>query len=188
MQQPDFTPRFITLKNGIQVLVRIAVPEDAAALVQTISTYAADSEHLIITPEEFNPGPDRQEAWIRSFLDSSNSILLIAVHNNSIIGNIDLNGSPRKKLQHTAMVGMGIALEWRNSGLGTAMLHAALSWAQSNPVLEQLWLQVYHNNDAGIALYKKLGFTEQGRQPGFIRTGDGAYADNVLMGLALDKK
>jgi len=177
-----FTPRHITLKNKEQVTIRAAVPEDAAALIGAISAYVRDSPSLLLTPEEFKPGLEQEQEWIRSFAASGNSLLLVALWKEQIIGNIDLTGSPRKKLQHTAVVGMGMLKEWRNQGLGTALLQAAIDWAIAHPVLEQLWLQVFHDNAAAIALYSRCGFRIQGRQTGFIRTAAGSYADNIIMG------
>lgn len=175
----------ITLKNGVKIGLRTAVPDDAASLIQTIRSYAADSDYLLLTPEEFQPAVEQERAWIRSFQTSNNSLLLLAFNGDDLIGNIDLTGSPRQKLSHTAVVGMGMLREWRGLGLGTALLQEAIAWARHNPHLELLWLQVYHNNEAGLALYRKCGFTEQGRQPAFIKLSDGRYADNVLMGLSV---
>ncbi len=182
-----FTPRRVILKNKESVQVRLAVPEDAAQLIETIQTYIRDSEHLVLTTTEFQPTLEKEMEWISSFLQSNNSLLLVAQKDGNIIGNIDLNGGTRIKLQHTAMVGMGMLRQWRNTGLGTALLTAAIEWAVDNPVLEQLWLQVYHSNAAGMALYHKCGFREQGRQADFFKVTEGSYADNVLMGLSVKK-
>ena len=176
-----FTPQEIILKNGATVLIRPALASDAQPLIHLIQAYILDSEHLLLTTEEYQPTEAQQEAWIASFENSKNSLLLVAEYEGRLIGNIDLNGSPRHKLMHTAMVGMGMLLAWRNTGLGTAMLNAAVSWAIAHPLLERLWLQVYHNNEAGIALYHKCGFKEEGRQPEFIKVREGVYADNILM-------
>lgn len=178
-------PHEIKLKNGARITLRPAIPDDAAGLIHTIRSYVADSDYLLLTPEEFQPDIEQERAWIRSFQTSSNSLLLLAFNGDDLIGNIDLTGSPRHKLRHTAVVGMGMLREWRGQGLGTTLLQQAITWARHNPQLEQLWLQVYHNNEAGLALYRKCGFTEQGRQPAFIKLGDGSYADNVLMGLSV---
>jgi RimJ/RimL family protein N-acetyltransferase len=176
-----FTPTETTLKNGKKISIRPAVTSDAPALIRIIQTYIKDSDHLLLTTDEFQPTIAQEEEWIASFGRSSNSLLLVAEHKGELIGNIDLNGSPRRRLAHTAMVGMGMLLEWRNTGLGTALLTAAIEWAIAHPVLERLWLQLYHNNEAGLALYRKCGFTEEGRQRAFIKVAENLYADNVLM-------
>ena len=51
-------------------------------------------------------------------------------------------------------------------------------------MLEKLWLQILAGNKQAIALYKKLGFEEEGRQKNFVKTPEG-YLDNLLMSYSL---
>ena len=47
-------------------------------------------------------------------------------------------------------------------------------------------LEVVADNARAIALYKKAGFAEYGRNPRGFRTRDGRWQENVLMRLELD--
>ena len=107
-------------------------------------------------------------------------MLLIAEFNNEIVGNIDLTGNRRKIMEHTAVIGMGMLKEWRNTGLGTALLKLAIEWAKENSILELLWLQVYTDNELGLGLYRKIGFVENGIMKNFFKQ-DGKYFDNLTM-------
>lgn len=107
-------------------------------------------------------------------------MLLIAEFDNEIIGNIDLTGSRRKIMQHTAVIGVGMLQDWRNSGLGTILLKSAIEWATENSILEILWLQVYTDNKLGLALYQKMGFEENGIMKNFFKH-DGKYFYNLTM-------
>lgn len=180
-----FENRTIQLKNGNEVTIRQGVPADAVALMDTIKTYLADSEYIPKYPQEFRLTLEKGEDWIRSFMEKENSLLLIAEHEGRIVGNIDLTGSHRQMMQHTAMVGMGMLKDWRSIGLGTALLSAAIDWAKANPILELLWLQVYTDNSAGMALYHKMGFKDNGIIPRYFKKG-ARYYDNLTMSLSLD--
>lgn len=169
-----------TLKDGTPVMIREAEPNDAARLLTCIKTYIPQSEHIPKLESEIIMTVSDEELWIRSFLESANSLLLVAEYQNKIIGNIDLTGSRRKVMEHTAVIGMGMMSEWRNRGLGSALMESVLDWATSNPILELLWLQVYGDNEAGINLYKKMGFVETGRIPGFFRHNH-RLSENVTM-------
>lgn len=173
-------PTQVTLKNGSLVTIRLATTSDAPELIDTVSTYIADSPYIPMLPAEFHPTLQEEEAWIQGFLDKDNSLLLVAVHDGRIIGNIDLTGSPRRIMQHTALVGMGMLREWRGQGLGSALLEAAIQWATDNPLLEILWLQVYTTNAAGVALYQGHGFVEHGVIPRYFKH-DGHYDDCLTM-------
>lgn len=175
-----FLPVQILLKNEEPVLLRMAQIEDANALRQTVHTYLKTSPFIPLTPEEFTPGLEEEEAWIRNFIDQENSLLLVAEHDHQIIGNIDLTGSPRKRMRHTGMIGMGILEEWRNTGLGTHLIQEMTRWAKENPVLETIWLEVYANNKGGRRIYEQAGFQQIGIVPDFFKNGD-TFCDKVIM-------
>jgi RimJ/RimL family protein N-acetyltransferase len=178
-----FQPVSRRLKNGELVTIRECQPQDAEEFLQTAKTYIKDSEHVLITDENFNPTIDYEVKWIRSFMESENSLLLVATHNDKILGNLDLRGGQRTKIRHTAVIGMGMLKEWRNIGLGTLLMECVITWARENPVLEILWLQVFASNVAGVSLYKKMGFEISGRQKDFIKIQDETYTDNITMDL-----
>lgn len=183
-----FDPIYRVLKDGRTVLIREGRPGDAAALLATIKAYLHDSEYIPLRPEEFALSEEDERAWIESFERRDNSLLLVALHNGQVVGNIDLTGSPRRATRHTGVLGMGLLKAWRGSGLGTELLRSVVQWARHNPVLEKLWLQVYAGNAAGRALYRKAGFEECGVQKDFFKTDDGRYADNVTMMLDVTRQ
>lgn len=175
-----FTPYTVTLNDGACVLIRAAVPADAPRLLQTITTYVADAEFIPKQPDEMTLTRQRTEEWITDFSGRDNCLLLVAESDGQLLGNIDLTGSPRAAMAHTAMVGMGMLKGWRGKGLGTALINAALSWATENEVLELLWLQVYTQNLAAISLYQRAGFEECGYMKNYFRHAD-IYYDNMTM-------
>ncbi|PSK93434.1 GNAT family N-acetyltransferase [Taibaiella chishuiensis] len=170
-----------TLKNGLDVTVSRCREEDAPGFIAMVKTYLSDSPCIPMLPEEFAHSIEEQQALIRRFAAQENSLALVARHEGQIVGNIELTGSPRLMMRHTAMVGMGMLRAWRGCGLGTLLLREVINWAVGNPVLEKLWLEVYAENEAGLQLYRRCGFEEMGRSPGFFKR-DGIYSDKVLMG------
>ena len=180
----DFAPRQTTLKNNKTVTIRRAQPDDAQNLLDCVKTYIPQSNYIPKLASEIRLSLQQEIDWIQSFLSSHNSLLLVAEYDNQIIGNIDLNGSRRKIMEHTAAIGMGMLSEWRNSGLGTALLSATIDWAQNNPILELIWLQVYSDNLLGLNLYKKMGFQPSGLIKNFFKR-DNQYAHSLTMSLHL---
>lgn len=175
-----FNTKIIELKNQKTVTIRQAEIADAEKLLQCIKTYVPESEYVPKLKQEMTLTVEQEKDWINSFLINENSLLLIAEYENEIIGNIDLNGNGRIIMKHTAVIGMGMLKEWRNSGLGTVLLNSAIEWAKENPILELLWLQVYTENKLALSLYKKIGFEENGVIKNFFKQ-DGKYFDNLTM-------
>lgn len=175
-----FAPLHITLKNGEVVSIRQAETQDAERLLDCVKTYVPQSDYIPKLGQEIQITVQQEADWIHSFIANDNSLLLVAEHENRIIGNIDLTGSRRKAMEHTAVIGMGMLKEWRNAGLGTALLSSAVEWARQNPILELVWLQVYTANAAGLGLYRKMGFIENGVIQNFFKH-EGSYFDNLTM-------
>ena len=172
------------LKNGKTVLIRQAELDDAQNLLNCIKKYIPESEYIPKLKSEIKSSQEETKDWISSFLTRKNSLLLVAEFEGEIIGNIDLTGSNRKIMEHTAVIGMGMLKKWRNSGLGTILLSATIEWARQNPILELLWLQVYTENELGVNLYKKMGFEPTGIIKGFFKDGH-RYFDNLTMTLGV---
>ena len=179
-----FNPKTVELKNQKTVKIRSAVIDDAEKLLHCIKTYVSQSDYIPKLEEEIKLTIEQEKEWINFFLKNNNSLLLIAEFDNEIIGNIDLTGNRRKIMEHTAVVGMGMLKEWRNTGLGTALLASAIEWAKENQILELIWLQVYTNNTLGLNLYRKMGFEENGTIKNFFKQ-NGQYFDNLTMTLAV---
>ena len=74
----------------------------------------------------------------------------------------------------------GGGLCWQGRGVGTALLAAAIDLADRWLQLHRLELQVYADNAAGIALYTRHGFVEEGRHRDFAFR-DGAFVDALSL-------
>ena len=81
-------------------------------------------------------------------------------------------------------LGMAVAPEWRNRGVGSALMVAAIEWARERG-LHKLSLGVFAHNEAAIALYRKYGFVEEGRRVKHYRRANGELWDTIEMGLLL---
>jgi ribosomal protein S18 acetylase RimI-like enzyme len=79
---------------------------------------------------------------------------------------------------------MAVDREWRGLGVGSALLAAAIEWARERG-LHKLSLGVFAHNAAGIALYRKFGFVEEGRRLKHYRRASGELWDAIDMGLLL---
>ena len=83
-----------------------------------------------------------------------------------------------------AELGMLVAREWRGRGVGSGLLAAGIERARADGC-HKLSLEVFPHNEAGIALYRKFGFVEEGRKVKHYRRSSGELWDSVVMGLLL---
>ncbi|MEK6454291.1 N-acetyltransferase [Caldifermentibacillus hisashii] len=82
---------------------------------------------------------------------------------------------------------MSVAQEYRNLGVGRALLKILLNWAKDNPIIEKVYLEVFAKNTAAIALYKKSGFIEEGRKVKGVKIDQQTYDDILLMAQFVEK-
>jgi RimJ/RimL family protein N-acetyltransferase len=73
---------------------------------------------------------------------------------------------------------------WRGRGVGLALVAAAIEWARGHG-LHKLCLEVFAHNTPAIGLYRKCGFTEEGRCARRYRRASGELWDSIVMGLQL---
>ena len=176
----EFLPKKYSLKSGHSITIRPPAQEEAEALVNLKRSYIENATTIPLTLKEYPRDIIKEQKLIADYNQSPNSILLVSEINSELIGNIDLSGSKRSKMSHTAMIGMGIKEDWRNQGLGTYLIEAVIDWAKNYSDLELIWLDVYASNEAGLKLYKKTGFKVSGTIEGFFKEEDG-YKGKVQM-------
>ncbi len=173
------------LKDGAEITIRTAVEQDAAPLLATITAYIADNEGMSWAPDEYRKTEDERRDFIRRKRDNPAEILILAELNGEIVGNIDFHVGNRQRTAHAGEFGMGMLPKLRSRGLGTLLLDTLIAWANDVPQLEKINLRVISNNPRAMALYRKLGFVEEGRRAREIKYSDASYADEILMGKLL---
>lgn len=98
-----------------------------------------------------------------------------------VVGSLGMRRAQGPRRIHTATLGMSVRDDWQGRGVGTALLAAALHVADEWWQVRRVHLEVFTDNDAAIALYRRFGFEVEGtlRQDAF-RSGE--YCDTYVMG------
>ena len=155
---------------------------DAGDIVALAQTVMSESIYQITESDEYEMTPLRQMEWIDKLNAEPSSLLMVAVIERNIVGLLDFHGKEnRKKLAHVGSFGMSVSHEFRDQGIGVAMLHVLLDWARAHPTIEKVSLAVLATNTRAIHVYRKLGFIEEGRRVREARLTDGRYVDDILM-------
>ena len=126
------------------------------------------------------------EMWRKRLTDLSPSdFLLVATIDGDVVGNLGLHEagkSPRRR--HVGSIGMCVRDDSQGRGVGTALMKAGVDLADDWLNYQRLELNVYTDNLAALALYRKFGFVIEGYVPGlcisrwairgFVRDGSAA--------------
>ena len=109
------------------------------------------------------------------------SCRLVAVVDDRIVGAAGLHCvSTSLRRAHVRGLGIGIALDWQGRGVGRLLIARLLSWADNWSGVLRVELTVHADNGRAIALYRSMGFVEEGTHRAFTLT-NGRYVDALFM-------
>ncbi|QDK37621.1 GNAT family N-acetyltransferase [Bdellovibrio sp. NC01] len=168
-------------KNGNDVLIGTPSISDSAELLAVAKRIMTESKHLLTQGDEFQFTVEMQEKRIRDFTDHPDGLLLVAKIDGKIVGMTDFKVGGRRRIAHHGMLGLSFVPEYTGKGLGRLLMNELISWAQANPRVEALRLEVHSKNTPAVTLYEKLGFKIEGRQIKGIKFDDDSYDDVLTM-------
>jgi RimJ/RimL family protein N-acetyltransferase len=162
------------------LIVRPALPGDADALVDLGRAVAAEND-LWLTYDRSRADERRN---VKSVRRDPNVAVFVAETPEGVVGRLSIARDRGPHSPHVAELGLMVAANARRRGVGTALLEEAVKWARSSGVTK-LELTVFPHNEPAIALYRKLGFREEGllRRRYLIQD---RYIDAMLMARDLD--
>lgn len=174
-------PKHFAMKNGATFLLRTSLPDDAKRVLRFNQTMIREAPFLLTTEEEFKLSSEQQKQFLKEMLDSNGKLAILAEYESNIIGYLDFHNGHKTRIQHQGSFGMSVADNYRNQGIGRAMLTLLLDWAAENPLIEKVCLEVFDKNTNAIALYTKLGFVEEGRKVKAVKVNGNVYYDLIPM-------
>ena len=162
------------------LIVRPAATADADALVNLGRSVAAEPD-LWLT---YNRRSSDERRSVKSLRRDPNAAVFVAEASTGVVGRVSIARDGNPVSHHVAELGLMVAAGERRRGIGTALLEEAAKWARASGVTK-LELHVFPHNEPAIALYRKLGFVEEGQRRRHYRIA-GRYVDAILMALYLD--
>ncbi|MGG4267918.1 N-acetyltransferase family protein [Peribacillus simplex] len=144
------------------MLIREIIPEDAEGLVELMKQVEAEAEYMLMEPGERKGSPEQQRKWLERLKKESNSTILLAEQEGGpLVGYLAAIGGDTRRTKHTAYLIIGILKEYTGCGIGTKLFQSLEEWAINHNIL-RLELTVVNQNEAGVSLYKKMGFEIEG--------------------------
>lgn len=177
-------PIQLILKDGRSCVLREMVEADAEELCRVLPRVHAESDYLNYQPGEFQMSAEEEREFIRNHAAKPCSIALVAEIDRTIVGFVGATSPPYKRLAHHAEFGLAVLKAFWGLGIGRSMCERIESWGRAAG-LRKLYLRVFAHNKRGIALYKALGYIEEGRLEGDVLLEDGTYGATIIMAKSL---
>jgi RimJ/RimL family protein N-acetyltransferase len=161
--------------------IRRARPEEAPLLAAAERVIASVPGRLASRPEEIDD--DAVRRLILELNDRGRGNYLVAEHEGALVGHALLEPLPLAVTAHVVRLTIAVHEGHQGRGAGRALMNALLAWARSDPRFEKVELQVRSTNERAVALYRALGFVEEGRKTRRLKIRPDEYIDDVYMAL-----
>ena len=158
--------------------IRPAKIGDAPFIVAAEKEIAQEPGYFCSQPSELS------ELAVKQTIESIRGIYLVAEREGDVVGYAFLQPLHLQAICHVAQLHIGVRKGFQGKGIGTELMEALIAWAKQSAIIEKIELNVRASNSRAIALYKKMGFHEEGRLKKRIKVKDG-YIDDLLMALLI---
>nr|WP_245432472.1 GNAT family protein [Mesorhizobium loti] len=147
---------------------------------RALDTVARERRYLAFL--EAPPLPATRD-FVRSMIERRNP-QFVAVAKDEVVGWCDISRHERPIHAHRGTLGMGIIPAYRGRGLGQQLIETTIEAARRQG-LARIELSAHADNARAIALYRKVGFVQEGVERDAICI-DGRYCDTISMAI-IDK-
>lgn len=179
------TETTITLKNGTILTIREATKYDAEASIVYGNKVGGETDFLSFGLNEFNKTVDDQKSTFTDISKTNNTIFILGILDGTIVSMANISASQKARLQHVGSIGISVLKDYWKLGIGTAMMQTLINFSKKSGVIRKLKLVVSEDNPKALELYKKLGFTIDGKVERDFYI-NGKFSTGIYMGLFID--
>lgn len=114
------------------VLIRVAGPPDAAALLGLKRQLDRETSFMMFEPDERDSSALDLAAELGQAARSRNSVVIVADAGDHLAGYVELTGGLLRRSRTTAHVVLGVLARAAGQRLGTTLLRQARDWAAAH--------------------------------------------------------
>ena len=177
--------KVILLNNGIECCLRNGMEYDGQAVFDNFNLTHGETDYLLTYPDENCFDVMQESQFLKEKSESKNEVEIVAVVGHAVVGTAGIEAVGKKyKIRHRAEFGISVAKEFWGLGIGQALTTACIECAKAAGYI-QLELSVAAGNERALAMYKKAGFVEYGRNPIGFNSRSAGFQEVIYMRLEL---
>jgi RimJ/RimL family protein N-acetyltransferase len=164
--------------DGRRWTLRPARPTDARGLAGLFDDVRREGRWLATPPSAVSQ--PSEAFFIGELLRTGEGLALVAEADGDPIGTVQISLERNVVSNHVGTLSIVVAESWRDVGVGSALIGAALQWARDHGLLK-VALAVFPDNERAIAVYERAGFVREGLRRKQYRAEGGVLRDELLM-------
>jgi RimJ/RimL family protein N-acetyltransferase len=172
------------LDRGDILIIRQAVPDDAARVIAFAEATSRESDFLSFGPGEFGYTEAQERAFIHDCESSPSRLFILGEIDEELMAIVTFTAGDRPRHRHAGEFGVSVRRSAWGRQIGSLMLDTLVAWAQSGSLITKINLRVRTDHARAIALYKRKGFAIEGTLTRAVRI-NAQYFDQFWMGLEL---
>ena len=176
------SPIVVPIRDGT-ITLRSATPADASALIALQLEMAREGGGTVYAEDEVDTDPVVRARRVRRAIAAPDDLVIVAESGGAVVGEASFRAGNARRIAHRGLLGVSVSRPWRSRGVGRALVSGIVEWCRARPAIERVCLWVFADNAPALALYRSLGFVEEGRRVGEIRLEPGRYTDDLVMAL-----
>jgi RimJ/RimL family protein N-acetyltransferase len=176
--------RTFTLDDGSALVIRVGVPEDAAAMLAYLECVSGESDFLTFGPGEFEMTEAQEAAHLAAVYKAPDHLHIVAMQADAIVACLTFGTGRRQRVRHHGELAISVRQSHWGRRIGALLMDTLIDWARTTGSIRKISLRVRTDNARGIALYREKGFVVEGTLRREICV-DGKYFDLLYMGLLL---
>lgn len=166
------------------VIYREPVIDDAEEIVAFYNRVGGETTYLSFTENEYPLDVDMQKEAILGTEQQPNSVMILAVAGDQIVGIGTISSGNKIKARHCGELGIVVTEKYQGKGIGSELIRRLLEWSRGNGITTKVQLDTRKDNEMAVELYKKFGFEIEGELKNTTLI-DGQYYHLYVMGLML---
>lgn len=179
----DAFPRKVQLRGGKSAEFRPMVAGDTAKLLEFFLQVPAEDRYFL---KDDVTSPKVLEGWA-SHLDYDRALPILAWDDGNVVGDAVLVRSRTGARSHIGEVRIVVHPEWRNRGLGSAMIRQLCDIAADAELEKVIMEAVADREQEAITAAERTGFLRSAVIPEYFLDQQGHKHDLVVMVLPLGK-
>lgn len=170
------------MDHGVQI--RLARPEDGAAINRLFERIVAETDFMLMEPGESTVTDEQGVAQIQDFNATRSGVVMVAEIDGQLAGVAFGRRAASRRQRHTLYLVLAVRKTYWGQGLGRGLTEAIEAWARAAGI-GRLELTVQARNERAVRLYERLGFAREGIKRRSLRIG-GRYQDELYMAKLID--